>query len=58
MAQIAHPQTGDSIEVEIVDEESYRSDSVVQVQAVDDDIELSDESGNDPWVDADEVSHD
>jgi len=54
MAQIAHPQTDDSIEVEVIDEESHNGD-YVQVQAVEDGVELSDESGEAPWMEADEV---
>jgi hypothetical protein len=56
MAQIAHPQTGDSIDVEIIDREEYRGTEVVQVEATDDGIELSDESGEKPWVEEDEVT--
>jgi hypothetical protein len=81
MGEIAHPETGDSIEVEIANSEGapsasshgedWRDDGViaveiidsashngdyVQVQAVEDGIELSDESGNAPWLALSEVS--
>jgi hypothetical protein len=55
MGEISHPDTGDSIEVEIANSASHNGD-YVQVQAVKDGIELSDESGNAPWVEAEEVS--
>jgi hypothetical protein len=54
MAQIAHPQTGDSIEVKVIDEASHHGE-YVQVQAVEDDVELSDQSGEAPWIEADEL---
>jgi hypothetical protein len=54
MAQISHPDTGDSIEVEIIDRESHHGE-YVQVEAVDDNITVTDPSGNPPWFEADEV---
>lgn len=55
MAQIAHPTTGESIDVEVIDEQSYSGTDVVQVQATDEDTVLSDQSGDAPWMEADEV---
>lgn len=54
MAVISHPRTGDSIEVEIVDEATHHG-HYVQVQAVEDGVELRDRSGSSPWVDSDRV---
>lgn len=55
MGEIANPDGGDSIEVEIIDSETH-GDEYVQVQAVEDGVELSDQSGNAPWVSAEEVN--
>lgn len=55
MAQVSHPTDDGSIDVEIIDSEEYRGTEVFQVQATDDDLELSDESGNAPWLETDEV---
>lgn len=55
MPEIAHPETGDSIEVEVVDSESHHSYDAVQVEAVGGGIELADVSGESPWVPAEEV---
>jgi hypothetical protein len=54
MGQIAHPDDDGSIEVEIIDSASHNGE-YVQVQAVEDGVELSDQSGDAPWLDADEV---
>lgn len=54
MAHIDHPNGDGQIEVEIVDSESHNGD-YVQVKAVEDSIKLSDESGEPPWVEEDEV---
>lgn len=54
MAQIAHPETDDSIEVEVIDEESHNGD-YVQVEAVEDGVELTDESGDSPWMSSEDV---
>lgn len=54
MAEVDHPDTGESIDVEIIDRASHHGE-YVQVQAVEDGIELHDESGEAPWLDADEV---
>jgi len=54
MAQVSHPETEDSIEVEIIDTETHGSE-YHQVQAVSDEITLTDESGNAPWVEAEEL---
>lgn len=54
MGEIAHPDTGDSIDVEIIDTASHNGD-YVQVEAVDDDIDLSDRSDDQPWINAEEV---
>lgn len=54
MAVIDHPRTDDSIDVEIIDRESHHGE-YVQVEAVDETIDLSDESGDQPWFEADRV---
>lgn len=54
MAEIDHPDRDGRIEVEVIDRESHHGE-YVQVQATDDSIELSDESGEAPWLEADEV---
>jgi hypothetical protein len=56
MAQIDHPTDNGSIDVEITDTESHHGNEMVQVQATSDDITLADESGDKPWVFADEVN--
>lgn len=51
MPTIEHPdRPGEHIDVEIVDHESHRGVDVVQIQAVEDGVELTDDSGNAPWV--------
>lgn len=45
----------DGREVQIIDRESHRGVEVVQIEATDDGVSLSDPSGNAPWVKADEV---
>lgn len=47
--------TYDSIDVEILDRESHRGHDVVQIQAVEDGVTLSDQSGGAPWVPRDSV---
>jgi len=55
MGDIAHPNGDGRIEVEIIDTESYRGTDVVQVQAAEDGVDLSDQSGDAPWVEESEV---
>lgn len=50
MAHITHPDRSGELEVEVVDEESHHGKEMVQVEAVPDGIELSDESGDKPWL--------
>jgi len=56
MARISHPENSESeIEVEIVDEVDHHG-RYVQIEAVDGGITLADQSGNAPWVAADELA--
>lgn len=54
MAQIAHPSGSGQIEVEVVDQASHYGE-YRQVQAVEDGVTLSDQSGDAPWMDVDEI---
>lgn len=45
----------DGMDVEILDRESHRGNEVVQIQAVEDGVTLSDQSGEAPWVPRDSV---
>lgn len=56
MPTIAHPERpNERIEVEVVDSESHHQFDAVQVEAVSDSVSLSDVSGEQPWLPADEV---
>jgi hypothetical protein len=56
MASIAHPDEPDrEIDVDVIDSESHHGE-YLKVEATSDEISLSDESGNQPWVEASEVS--
>jgi len=46
----------DGIDVEILDRESHHGNEMVQLQAVEDGVEMSDGAGEAPWVFAEEVS--
>lgn len=54
MAAINNPDGDGSIEVEVIDSASHHGE-YVQVQATDGSVSLSDESGEAPWMDADDV---
>lgn len=47
--------SGREVVVDVVDEESHRSEEMVQVEAVRPDLSLSDESGEKPWLFREEV---
>lgn len=51
---IRHPDREQPIAVEIIDEETYHGERVVQVEALADGIELHDQSGEQPWLEADD----
>lgn len=55
MGELTHPETGDSIEVEIVDEETHGGEHFVQVESDESGVSLSDESDEQPWFDESEV---
>lgn len=50
MPTIAHPDDDRSIDVEVIDSESHRGEEMVQVEATDDDVNLTDQSGESPWL--------
>jgi hypothetical protein len=55
MASIAHPERPDErIGVSVIDSETH-GDEYVQIEATDDNVSLSDASGEQPWVPAEEV---
>lgn len=56
MASIAHPENeGEQVEVTVVDTEEHRGHEMAQVEAVDENVSLSDPSGEQPWVFAEDV---
>lgn len=55
MATINDPRGAGTIDVRVVDEESHFGNEMVQVEATDESLELTDESGESPWFFRDEV---
>jgi len=50
MPEIAHPDGEGQIAVDVVDTESHRGNHMVQVEATDDSLSLTDTSGEAPWL--------
>ena len=58
MASIAHPTATGRIDVSIIDTEDHHGESMAQIEATDDTINLYDGAGEKPWVFEEEIEFD